>query len=333
MSRTSPRARAAATLMTGFLAAALAACSATASADTSDAATAVGSGAGGLVTVGFAQRPGADEGWRDASTASLRASLTSENGVELVVADTQRTQAEQVAALRGFVEQGVDVIVFSPAVETGWDEVLQEVKDAGIPLVLVDGALDSLVVEPYLTWIGHDFEGEGVAAGEWVVAHHPDAQVVQVVGAADSRPQRDRATGFASAVGAKNVVGKAAGDGTRAGGRAATAALLEAHPELDVVLAHGDDMALGAVEAITAADKVPGEDVVVVAIGGSRASLQALVDGEIGYVVECNPAFGEQVLDAVTKAHQGVDLPRRFIVMDRAFDSSATQADVDARPY
>lgn len=331
MPRTFPRARVVAALTAGVLATALAACSSGAAADAS--ALSIGDGTGNLITVGFAQRPGDQTGWRSANTASMRSSLTPENGVELVVADSPTDQAGQIAALRDLVEQEVDVIVFAPVAETGWDEVLQEVKDADIPLVLIDATIDTLVVEPYVTWIGHDFEGEGVTAGEWVVAHHPGAQILQLHGSHVSRAQRDREAGFQSAVGTKSVVDTSTGDNTRSGGRAAVAAALQAHPELDLVLAHDDAMALGAVEAIEDAGKVPGEDVVVVAVEGGRAAVQAVVDGTIGYVVECNPVFGDQVLDAVTKAHLREDLPRRFIVMDRAFDSSATQEDVDARPY
>ncbi|UJP38583.1 substrate-binding domain-containing protein [Cellulomonas palmilytica] len=333
MPRTSLHARVALALTAGVLASALAACSSSASADPSTLSIVAGSGTGGLVKVGFSQQPGDDAGWRAASTESVRSSLSAANGVELLVADTQQDQAGQIAALRDFVEQGVDVIAFSPGAETGWDEVLQEIKDADIPLVLVDGTIETLVIDPYITWIGHDFEGEGATVGEWVVAHHPDVAAFQVGGTPGSSVQRDRDAGFASAVGARNIVGRATGHGTRDGGRTATAAALRAHPELGLVFAHDDEMALGAVEAVEAADKVPGEDVVVVAVAGGRESLQAVVDGTIGYVVECNPAFGDQVLDAVMKAHKGEDLPRRFIVMDRAFDSTVTQADVASRPY
>jgi len=333
MPRTSLRARAAAALAAGVLVSALAACTSSASADTAEPPVAAGSGTGGLVKVGFAQQPGEAKGWRTAGSASVRAHLSPANGVELLLADSQRDQAGQIAALRDFVAQGVDVIAFSPAVATGWDLVLQEIKDAGIPLVLIDGTLDTLVVDPYLTWIGHDFEAEGMTAGEWVVTRHPGAQVFQVEGPLGSTAARDRAAGFEAAVGAKNVVGRASGNGTRVGGRTATAAALRAHPDLDVVFAHDDETALGAVEAIEAAGRTPGEDVVVVAVAGGRESLQAVVDGKIAYVVECNPLFGDQVLEAVTKAHQGKDLPRRFIVMDRAFDATTTPDDVAGRPY
>src|SRR5690606_34245167 len=168
-----------------------------------------------------------------------------------------------------FIDQDVDVIAFSPLIETGWDEVLQEIKDAGMPVVLVDRTVDTTVEDPYVTWIGADFKSEGVKAGEWVKENHPDAKIFQMQGTLGSGAQVDREEGFEELVG-DQIVGEATGNFTRAEGKAAMEAALQAHPDMNLLFAHNDDMGLGAIEAIEAAGKTPGEDIIIVTVDGVR---------------------------------------------------------------
>ncbi|WP_432542146.1 ABC transporter substrate-binding protein [Kineococcus sp. SYSU DK002] len=283
------------------------------------------------ISVGFSQL-GAESGWRTANTESVKASLTEAAGFDLNFVDAQQKQENQIKALRDFVAQDVDVIAFSPVIETGWDEVLQEIKDAGIPVVLVDRTVDTTVEDPYVTWIGADFEQEGRTAGEWVAENAPDAKVFELQGTLGSGAQVDREKGFDAVVG-DQVVGKASGNFTRAEGKTAVEAALQTYPETDLIFTHNDDMGLGAVEAIEAAGKTPGEDVRIVSVDGVRDGLQALVDKKFNYVVECNPVFGDQLADLVKKVAAGEDVPKETIVEDEAFDQTTTQADVDARAY
>ena len=283
------------------------------------------------ISVGFSQL-GAESGWRTANTESVKASLTEANGFDLNFVDAQQKQENQIKALRDFVAQDVDVIAFSPVIETGWDEVLQEIKDAGIPVVLVDRTVDTSVADPYVTWIGADFEQEGRTAGEWVAKNAPDAKVFELQGTLGSGAQVDREEGFDAVVGGQ-VVGKASGNFTRAEGKTAVEAALQTYPETDLIFTHNDDMGLGAVEAIEAAGKTPGEDIRIVSVDGVRDGLQALVDKKFNYVVECNPVFGDQLADLVKKVAAGEDVPKETIVVDESFDQTITQADVDARAY
>jgi simple sugar transport system substrate-binding protein len=301
------------------------------------AACSSGSGGGGddggddLIRVGFSQL-GAESGWRTANTESVKASLTEEAGFDLNFVDAQQKQENQIKALRDFVAQDVDVIAFSPVIETGWDEVLQEIKDAGIPVVLVDRTVDTTVEDPYVTWIGADFRQEGTTAGEWVAENAPDATIFELQGTLGSGAQIDREEGFDEVVG-DQVVGKASGNFTRAEGKTAVEAALQAYPETTLIFTHNDDMGLGAIEAIEAAGKVPGEDIQIVSVDGVRDGLQALVDKKFNFVVECNPVFGDQLAELIQQVADGEDVPKETIVVDQAFDQTITQADVDARAY
>ncbi|NLF04324.1 MAG: ABC transporter substrate-binding protein [Actinomycetales bacterium] len=291
-----------------------------------------GDGDSDLISVGFSQL-GAESGWRTANTESVKASLTEENGIALTFVDAQQKQENQIKALRDFIAQDVDVIAFSPVIETGWDEVLQEIKDAEIPVVLVDRTVDTTVEDPFATWIGADFRLEGEMAGEWVKENHPDAKIFELQGTLGSGAQVDRQEGFGAVVGAENIIGQATGNFTRAEGKTATEAALQAYPDLNLIFAHNDDMGLGAIEAIEAAGKVPGKDIILVTVDGVRDGLQALHDGKFNFVVECNPVFGDQIVELIKKVHAGEEVAKETIVVDQTFDQTITQETIDARLF
>ena len=304
----------------------LAACS-----STSGGSGSSGSGGSGPITVGFSQ-VGAESGWRTANTESIKASLTEANGFKLTFVDAQQKQENQIKALRDFIAQGMDVIAFSPVIQTGWDQVLQEIKDAKIPLVLTDRAVTSSLSDPDQGFIGSDFKKEGTAAGDWVKKNAPDAKIFELQGTMGSAPQVDRQSGFEAVVGSQ-VIGRASGNFTRAEGKTAMEAALQSYPEMTLLFAHNDDMGLGALEAITAAGKTPGTDIKIVTVDAVKDGLKALYDKKFNYVVECNPVFGDQLADLIKKVHAGQSSTTQTIVTETTFDQSITQATIDARKY
>lgn len=282
-----------------------------------------------LIRVGYSQL-GAESGWRTANTESVKASLNKDNGFDLTFVDAQQKQENQIKALRDFVAQDVDVIAFSPVIETGWDEVLQEIKDSEIPVILVDRSVDTTVDDAYVTHIGSDMCSEGRMAAEWVKENHPDAKIFELQGTMGSGPQIERQRCFAEVLGEDNIIGRASGNFTRAEGKTAMEAALQAYPDMTLLYAHNDDMGLGAVEAKGMA---PGDDITIVTIDAVRDGLQALVDGKFNYVVECNPVFGDQLAELIKAVHNGEEVPAETVVIDATFDQSITQDVVDSRLY
>nr|HRM58608.1 substrate-binding domain-containing protein [Megamonas funiformis] len=117
------------------------------------------------ITIGYSQL-GAESEWRTAQTESIK-QAAKDAGINLQFSDAQQKQENQIKAIRSFIAQGVDLIAFTPIVETGWDTVLQEAKDAGIPVVIVDR--DAKVSEDlYVAKIGTDSKAEGKKAFEWI---------------------------------------------------------------------------------------------------------------------------------------------------------------------
>ncbi|MHA3019515.1 ABC transporter substrate-binding protein [Mycobacterium sp. BMJ-28] len=297
-----------------------------------------GGNAGGQVSLGFAQ-VGAESGWRTANTESIK-SAAQAAGIDLKFADANGEQEKQISALRSFIQQGVGVISFSPVVRTGWDAVLLEAKNANIPVILTDRAIDTQEKDLYKSFIGADFIDEGRRAGRWVADQYPAApgqvNIVQLEGTTGADPAIDRNTGFRDGISSNpnlKIVASQTGDFTRSGGKQVMEALLKSTPKIDVVFAQNDDMGLGALEAIEAAGKVPGKDIKIVAIDATRDGMRALADGKFNFIVECNPLLGPQLMDMVKKVAAGEQVPARVVTPDETFDQQQAIKVLPARQY
>jgi galactofuranose transport system substrate-binding protein len=290
------------------------------------------------LVVGFSQ-VGSESGWRTANTKDIQASFE-EAGIELKFSDAQQKQENQIKAIRSYIQQQVDVIAFSPVVETGWDAVLNEAKAAGIPVVLTDRAVDSKDDSLYESFLGSDFIVEGEKAGQWVVDEYADAtepvEIIQLEGTTGAAPAIDRAEGFAEVI-AENpnleVVASQTGDFTRAGGKQVTEALLKSNPGVDLIFAHNDDMGLGAIEAIEAAGLVPGVDIKIVTIDAVKDGMQALADGKINYIVECSPLLGKQLVEIVKQINDGETPEKRIITEETTFTQEQAIEALPDRQY
>jgi ABC-type sugar transport system substrate-binding protein len=297
-----------------------------------------GAAAGGDdLIVGFSQ-VGAESGWRTANTKSIQDSFK-EAGIELKFSDAQGKQENQIKAIRSYIQQQVDVIAFSPVVESGWDTVLKEAKDAGIPVVLTDRSVDSKDDSLYESFLGSDFILEGEKAGEWVVNEFADQDKVNIVelqGTTGAAPANDRAEGFRTAIGDDpkfDIVATQTGDFTRAGGKQVMEAFLKANPDIDLVYAHNDDMGLGAIEAIEAAGLVPGEDIKIVTVDAVKDGMTALSEGKINFIVECSPLLGPQLVDIAQKVAAGEKVEKRIVTAETTFTKDQAIEALPDRQY
>jgi simple sugar transport system substrate-binding protein len=290
------------------------------------------------LVVGFAQ-VGAESGWRTANTTDIQGAFE-DAGIELKFSDAQQKQENQIKAIRSYIQQGVDVIAFSPVVETGWDAVLNEAKAANIPVVLTDRAVDSQDDSLYVSFLGSDFIEEGKKAGDWVVEEYKDStdpvKIIQLEGTTGAAPAIDRAEGFADVIGADDkfeIVASQTGDFTRAGGKQVTEALLKSNPDVDLIYAHNDDMGLGAIEAIEAAGLKPGEDIKIVTVDAVKDGMQALADGKINFIVECSPLLGAQLVDIVKQINDGETPEKRIITEETTFTQEQAVEALPDRQY
>jgi len=294
-----------------------------------------GSGSDGTITMGFAQ-VGAESGWRTANTKSIQESAKAA-GIELKFSDAQQKQENQIKAIRSYIQQKVDVIAFSPVVETGWDTVLLEAKRAKIPVILTDRAIDSEDTSLYKTFLGSDFIEEGKKAGKWLVENTTGpVNVVELQGTTGAAPAIDRKEGFEAEIKARpdiKVVASQTGDFTRSGGKQVMEAFLKSQPDIDVVYAHNDDMGLGAIEAIKAAGKKPGTDIKIITVDAVKDGMTALANGEINFIVECNPLLGPQLMDLAKKVVAGEEVPQRVVTEETTFTQEQAKAALPDRKY
>jgi simple sugar transport system substrate-binding protein len=264
------------------------------------------------LVVGYSQI-GAESEWRTGNTASIK-EAAADLGVELLFSDAQQKQENQIKAIRTFIAQQVDVIGVSPIVETGWESVFQEAKDAGIPIILVDRRA-TVSDDLYATFLGSDFLEEGRNAGRIMVdLLEGKGNIAELVGTEGSAPAIDRAIGFREILHdypEMNIIVSESGDFTRAKGKEVMEGFLKTYgDQIDGLYAHNDDMAIGAIRAIEAYGLKPGEDIKIVSVDAIRDAFQAMIDGKINATVECNPLLGPQFFDLALKVVNGEEVPK-----------------------
>jgi ABC-type sugar transport system substrate-binding protein len=293
--------------------------------------------ASGPIKVGFAQT-GSESGWRSANTVSMKKAFSKANGFDLVFNAADNDPAAQIAAVRSFISQGVDAIVIAPIVSDGWDDVLNEAKSADIPVVLEDRTTSS-PDNLFASWVGDDFKKEGVTAGTWAKDEFGSTPTKMVVleGTTGSAPANDRAEGFKQGIAGSKIktIDSQTGDFTRDGGKKVMDGFLQKYGVngIDLVFAHNDDMALGAIEAIEAAGGKPGTDIKIVSIDAVHDGLQALIDGKINYIVECNPLLGDQAAGLVKKVLAKKAVEKENFAKDGAFTKEQAAAAIGTRAY
>jgi simple sugar transport system substrate-binding protein len=298
-----------------------------------------GAGTSGSKTikVGFAQE-GAESGWRTANTKSLQAAFDSSNGFKLNFSDAQQKQENQIAAIRSFITQGVQAIVFAPVVETGWTDVLKQAKQAKIPVILEDRDVDAADHQYITSRVGDDFEKEGETACQWIVDNFTgkNANMVVLQGTAGSSAANDRTTGCGKVMKGSdiNVLDQQDGNFTRAQGKTVMEGFLQKYgSKINILFAQNDDMGLGALDAIKAAGLTPGKDIQIITIDGTHDGLTALSNGEFNYVVECNPLLGDQVAQVVKDVVAGKKVDKLYLAKDQAFDQAAAKQALPTRKY
>lgn len=291
----------------------------------------------GKIVVGFSQI-GAESAWRVANTESIQSEAAKRDNIELKFSDAQQKQENQLKAIRSFIAQGVDIIAFSPVVETGFESVLQEAKEAGIPVILTDRAVDVQDDSLWVTFMGSDFVEEGRRAAKWLIKEgHTDVNIVELQGTVGSAPAIDRKTGFEEIISGEpgmKIIKTQSGDFTRSGGKEVMEAFLKAEGDsIDVLYAHNDDMAIGAIQAIEEYGLVPGKDITIISIDGVRGAFEAMIDGKLNCTVECSPLLGPQLFDAAEALYKGETIAKRIVTEEGVFPQEVAADVIDSRLY
>lgn len=275
--------------------------------------------------VGFSQME-SNNPWRIAETKSFQDTAAKCNW-DLISTDAAGSAAKQVADVDSMIAQGIDVLFLPPREEKPLIPAVMKAKAAGIPTFLVDRSVDPNVAtagKDYVAFLGSDFVDQGRRVAEWTLENFKGDKgiIVELEGTTGSSPANDRKKGFDDVMAAKDnmeIVASQSGDFARDQGRQVMETLLQAHPDVNIVYAHNDEMAIGAIQALELAGRKPGDDVMVVSIDGTRDALQAIIDGKMGVTVESSPFFGPLACEVMNRYAAGETIEPWVQVKDRIF--------------
>ena len=286
-----------------------------------------------------------DNPWRIAQSQSMQ-DEAEKRGHELIFSVANNSEATQIANVDQLIARKVDAIFLPPRSEEPLAQAVLRAKAANIAVFLLDRKVDTDIAKPgedYVTFIGSDFVQEGARAAEWLArTMNGEARIIQLEGTTGASPAIDRGKGFADFLAGTyeghesgtpaapasggfpnmTIIASQDGDFNRDTGRQVFETLYQANPDANAVYAHNDEMALGAINALESAGKVPGKDVILVSIDGNRDALQAIIDGKLGASVECNPRFGPKAFDTLDAYANGEEIPTVIINPDKFFDAS-----------
>lgn len=296
------------------------------------------------IVVGFSQ-VGAESDWRTANTESMKATLSEENGYELIFDDAQQKQENQIKAVRNFIQQDVDYIVIAPVTETGWDTVLQEAKEAGIPVVIVDRMIDVSDDSLFTCWVGSDFLQEGYNAVQWL-SDNLDAKgrsdeqinIVTLQGTIGSSAQIGRTNGFEEKMADHSnwtMLDRQTGEFTQSKGQEVMESFLKSYDDIDVVVAENDNMAFGAIDAIKAAGKTcgPDGDITIISFDAVAAAFDAMIAGTMNVSIECNPLHGPRVAEIIQKIEAGEAVEKLQYVEEGVYPAETAAEIKPTRAY
>jgi ABC-type sugar transport system substrate-binding protein len=283
---------------------------------------------------------GSESSWRAANTESIMTTAGKDLSIDLLVQNAEGNQEKQIEIIRNFIKQKVDIIAFSPIVETGWEEVLTEVKAAGIPIILTDRKVKVEDDSLWTTFIGSDFVEEGRRAARWLVDNQSNSdgitEIAELQGTAGSAPAIERREGFEEVLSQHvnfRIIASKLGDFTFGSGQQLMSQIIKEGNIPQYVFAHNDDMALGAIKAIEQAGMKPGKDIGVISVDATKGAFQAMQAGKLNMSVECNPLLGPQIIKAAKELAAGKEIPVNIITAEGIFTQETAKRDVTTRKY
>jgi simple sugar transport system substrate-binding protein len=291
------------------------------------------------ITIGFAQT-GSESVWRVANSNSMKTEAE-KRGIKLLFVDSESKIEKQRAAVKSFIEQKVDAIILAPLVVDGWENLLKDAKAAGIPIVIMDRKVFVTDDGLFATFIGSDFYKEGTMAAEWLIANAGSHRaIVELLGEQGSAAANERHRAFASMMALHaasegyRIIDKQVANFRRDEGKKVMIDMLQKNAgKIEIVYAHNDDMALGAIEAIKEAGLKPGRDILVVSVDATKGAIEAVAAGEMNCTVECNPLFGPKVYDVVARILKGETVQKEMYNKDDVFDAKNAAAALPSRKY
>ena len=298
-----------------------------------------------LIVVGVSQL-GSESGWRTANTESVQTAFTKKNGYFLLFNNARQKQENQFNTMRRFISRRVDYMVFAPVVETGWETVLSEAKEAGIPVILMDRSVTIEDKSLYTALVGSNFVEEGEKAGRWLEKDleekgrsEKDINIVILKGTQGASAQVGRTVGFSTIASEHsnwNILDQEYADFTSAKGKEVMESFLKKYPDIDVVISQNDDMTFGALEAIKESGRTVGIDgeITIISFDAVREALEMVAAGTINVDIECNPDQGKYISEVIRMLEAGEEIEKEYYVEEDVFTiDNVTEELLNKRTY
>ncbi len=292
------------------------------------------------IVLGYSQL-GDESAWRTQNSYSIM-NAAKKAGIKVMFDDAMQSPENQIKAIRSFIAYKVDVIAYSPLVETGWDTVLQEAKAAGIPVIIVDRMIDKSDDSLYACALCSDFDLEGRRAGEFLLKKYRGTNrpvnIVEITGTADSTPAIGRYEGFRDVISSDpkfQVIFTQDGDFMLSKGREIMQQVLRRYDpkSIDVLYSHNDDMTFGAIEVMQEAGIEPGKDIVIISVDATQRIINYLKEGSVNCVIECNPNSGPRVMELARKITAGETVRKQIYIDENVFDEDLDFDTIADRGY
>lgn len=288
--------------------------------------------------MGFSQL-GSESGWRIGNTKSIQEAAKNAN-VDLIFLNAEQKYENQISHIRRFIANQVDIIVFAPIINEGWDNVLQEAYDANIPVVVIDRGIALDNDDLYTTFIGSDFEKEGERAAAFLLEYYKNSnkevKIIELRGTENSTPALGRVKGFREELKAADnmqIIQSFDGDFMKSRGKEIMADILDSDTAFDVIYSHNDAMTYGVIETLEARGIEPGKDVIIISVDGEQAMIDLLGEGKVNCVVECTPLLGEQVMEICRSIVNEKHVPKEIYSIETVFTMWDDISEIEPRGY
>ena len=298
------------------------------------------------IILGFSQI-GAESAWRTFNTKSMQ-KAAADAGIQLLYANAEQKQENQIKAIRSFIVYQVDVIAFVPIVQDGWDNVLREAKDAHIPVIICDRKIKTEDDSLYAGYIGTDSVEEGRKAARFLEKKFSGRQgpfsIIEIRGTDGSSASDGRTQGFREVINKDkrfSIIYSESGDFIRSRGKEIAADILNANSgrlsvkgtPADIIVFGNDGMMLGFLEVLHSRGIPTGKDITVVTVDAQQEAIDQLKSGQINCVIECNPDIGPQVMELAQKLAAGETIPRLTHVKETVFTENDDLSAIAPRGY
>jgi ABC-type sugar transport system substrate-binding protein len=284
--------------------------------------------------VGFSQSEPDTAAFRAAETASIKSAAKDADVKNLITTNANAELPKQIADIQDMLNQGVQFLIVAPVNSDGLDPALNAAKKAGVPVLTIDRKVTNKSCDDYIAFLGSDFYDQGQRAADAMAeATGGEGKVAILLGSSGNNVTDERNAGFKDRVKEKypdlEIVAEQTANFARDEGQSVTEQLLQSDPDITAIYAHNDEMALGAVTAVKAAGKDPGQDIKIVSIDGTRNAVQAIVDGDINAVIESNPRFGPLAFQTAMDFYAGKEIPEDVIIEDDEYTEDNAEQDLD----